>query len=99
MTSVTTVAGDHCSLDLTQVPTTGMKLNHPFKAFDVEDSNTLRLVDDFDWVESLDQTAACVVTLRPVRKLKQWRWAEAGIRCNPEWHMCHAYNRTSHWIH
>ena len=62
--------GRHCALDLDSVPTTGVKINHPFKALDVEESDALRLVVDFDLVESLDQTDACAFSLKPVIKLK-----------------------------
>ncbi|HEY3494116.1 MAG TPA: DUF4382 domain-containing protein [Polyangiaceae bacterium] len=67
---VVLVSGERCALDLRRVPTTGVKINHPFKALDVEDSDTLRLVVDFDLVESLDQTGPCAFTLKPVIKLK-----------------------------
>jgi hypothetical protein len=63
-------SGDRCALDLSKVPPTGVKINHPFKALDVEESSELRLVVDFDLVESLDQTGACEFTLKPVIKLK-----------------------------
>ena len=47
-----------------------MKINHPFKALDVEDSSELRLVVDFDLESSLDQTGSCAFALKPVIKLK-----------------------------
>ncbi len=62
--------GTICALDLSKVPPTGVKINHPFKALDVEDSSKLNLVVDFDLTESLDQTAECSFTLKPVIKLK-----------------------------
>jgi hypothetical protein len=64
-------SGQTCALDLSSVPTTGIKINHPFKALDVEDSSELHLVVDFDLKESLDQTGACAFTLKPVIKLKR----------------------------
>jgi hypothetical protein len=63
-------SGTTCALDLSKVPPTGVKINHPFKALDVEDSSKLNLVVDFDLSESLDQTAECSFTLKPVIKLK-----------------------------
>lgn len=63
-------SGETCALDLSKVPPTGVKINHPFKALDVEDSSKLNLVVDFDLTESLDQAGACSFTLKPVIKLK-----------------------------
>jgi hypothetical protein len=63
--------GEICALDLSSVPTTGVKINHPFKALDVEDSSELHIVVDFDLKESLDQTGACAFALKPVIKLKR----------------------------
>jgi hypothetical protein len=63
--------GQVCALDLSSVPPTGIKINHPFKALDVEDSSELRIVVDFDLKESLDQTGACAFSLKPVIKLKR----------------------------
>jgi hypothetical protein len=67
---VVLVDGDVCPLDLEQVPTTGIKINHPFKAIDVEDSSKLNLVVDFDLTESVDQSGPCSFRLKPVIKLK-----------------------------
>jgi hypothetical protein len=67
---VVLVDGDVCPLDLEQVPTTGFKINHPFKAIDVEDSSKLNLVVDFDLNESVDQSGPCSFRLKPVIKLK-----------------------------
>jgi hypothetical protein len=67
---VVLVSGDTCALDLEQVPTTGIKINHPFKAIDVEDSSKINLVVDFDLAESVDQIGACEFRLKPVIKLK-----------------------------
>jgi hypothetical protein len=67
---VVLVDGDTCALDLEQVPTTGIKINHPFKAIDVEDSSKVNLVVDFDLAESVDQVGACEFRLKPVIKLK-----------------------------
>jgi hypothetical protein len=64
-------SGEICPLDLDAVPPTGVKINHPFKALDVEDSSKLKLVVDFDLKESLDQTATCAFALKPVIKLKR----------------------------
>jgi len=62
-------SGATCALDLTQVPPTGVKINHPFKALDVEGSH-MNIVVDFDLNESLDQTGSCGFALKPVIKLK-----------------------------
>ncbi len=67
---VVLTSGTTCSLDLSNVPPTGIKINHPFKALDVSESSRLTLVVDFDLNESLDQTAACSFALKPVIKLK-----------------------------
>jgi hypothetical protein len=64
------VDGDVCALDLEQVPSTGIKINHPFKAIDVEDSSKVNLVVDFDLTESVDQSGPCSFRLKPVIKLK-----------------------------
>ncbi|HVZ36353.1 MAG TPA: DUF4382 domain-containing protein [Polyangiaceae bacterium] len=62
--------GQSCALDLSQVPPTGIKINHPFKALDVEGSSKLTIVVDFDLAESVDQIAACSFRLAPVIKIK-----------------------------
>jgi hypothetical protein len=67
---VVLVNGETCALDLEQVPTTGIKINHPFKAIDVEESSKINLVVDFDLAESVDQVGACEFRLKPVIKLK-----------------------------
>ena len=67
---VVLVGGETCALDLSAVPTTGVKINHPFKALDVEDSSELHIVVDFDLKSSLDQTGSCSFALKPVIKLK-----------------------------
>jgi hypothetical protein len=68
---VVLVSGESCALDLEQVPTTGIKINHPFKAIDVEDSSKINLVVDFDLAESVDQVGECAFRLKPVIKLKR----------------------------
>lgn len=67
---VVLAGGETCALDLSAVPPTGVKINHPFKALDVEDSSELHLVVDFDLKSSLDQTGSCAFALKPVIKLK-----------------------------
>jgi hypothetical protein len=67
---VVLTTGASCPLDLSNVPPTGIKIIHPFKALDVSESSKLTLVVDFDLSESLDQAAACSFTLNPVIKLK-----------------------------
>jgi hypothetical protein len=68
---VVLVGGQHCALELSGVPPTGVKINHPFKAIDVTTSDEIRVVIDFDAKESLDANGACSFALRPVIKLKQ----------------------------
>ena len=63
--------GATCALDLTQVPPTGVKINHPFKALQADDGEIIDVVLDFDVKESLDQTAACAFALKPVIKIKR----------------------------
>lgn len=65
------IDGDSCDLDLSHVPTTGVKINHPFKALDIGDSSRIRVVVDFDVADSLDQTGKCEFALKPVIKLKR----------------------------
>ena len=67
---VVLTSGETCALDLSAVPPTGVKINHPFKALDVEDSSELRIVVDFDLKSSLDQSGSCSFALKPVIKLK-----------------------------
>jgi hypothetical protein len=64
-------SGQTCALDLAAVPPTGIRINHPFKALDVEASSELKLVVDFDLKESLDQSGPCSFALKPVIKLKR----------------------------
>lgn len=68
---VVLTSGSTCALDLSNVPPTGIKINHPFKALDVTDSSKLNIVVDFDLSESLDQAGTCSFSLKPVIKLKQ----------------------------
>jgi hypothetical protein len=63
--------GRSCQLDLTQVPPTGVKINHPFKALQAEDGELINVVIDFDVKESLDQTGDCAFALKPVIKIKR----------------------------
>jgi hypothetical protein len=63
--------GTRCALDLTHVPPTGVKINHPFKALQADDGQLIDVVIDFDVKESLDQTAACAFALKPVIKIKR----------------------------
>lgn len=67
---VVLIDGDVCPLQLDQVPTTGFKINHPFKAIDLQDSSKVNLVVDFDLTESVDQSGPCSFRLKPVIKLK-----------------------------
>lgn len=64
------VRGDVCPLDLTNVGKTGVKINHPFKAFPIEAGRTSTAVVDFDVKESVSKDADCVYRLHPVIKLK-----------------------------
>jgi hypothetical protein len=63
--------GTSCELELSHVPQTGVKINHPFKVLDLEDSSWLRVVIDFDVKDSLDQTDTCAFALKPVIKIKR----------------------------
>lgn len=63
--------GRSCAFDLTQVPPTGIKINHPFKAIQAEDGELIDVVIDFDVKESLDQTGECAFALKPVIKIKR----------------------------
>jgi hypothetical protein len=63
--------GTSCALDLTKVPPTGVKINHPFKALQAEDGELVNVVIDFDVKESLDQTGECAFALKPVIKIKR----------------------------
>jgi hypothetical protein len=72
---VVLTSGGTCALDLGMVPPTGVKIIHPFKALDVEDSSKLNLVVDFKLDESIDQTGTCSFALKPVIELKH---AEKG---------------------
>ena len=66
--------GQVCALDLSSVDKTGLKINHPFKAIDVEER--VRVVVDFDLKESIDQEGDCSYALKPVIKLKTTEPAE-----------------------
>jgi hypothetical protein len=68
---VVLASGQTCPLDLSSVPPTGVKINHPFKALDVQESPKLRIVVDFDLDESLAQSGACSFALKPVIKIKR----------------------------
>jgi hypothetical protein len=70
MNEVRLVRGDVCPLDLTNVGKTGVKINHPFKAFPIEAGRTTTAVVDFDVKESVSKDADCVYRLHPVIKLK-----------------------------
>ncbi len=63
--------GETCKLDVASVDSTGIKINHPFKAIDAVDGQTTKVVVDFDVKESVDQTGGCAFTLKPVIKIKR----------------------------
>jgi hypothetical protein len=62
--------GQVCPLDMRNVPAEGVKINHPFKALDLEDGHRTSVVVDFDLKESVSQEATCTFRLNPVIKLK-----------------------------
>jgi hypothetical protein len=64
------VRGAVCALDLSNVERTGVKINHPFKAFPIEAGETTVAVVDFDVKESVSKEGDCVYRLNPVIKLK-----------------------------
>lgn len=69
-------SGAVCPLDLTAVDSGGVKINHPFKAFEIRGGTPTRLVVDFDLRESISKEGECRYKLLPVLKLK----AEASER-------------------
>ena len=60
--------GVDCAMDVSQVPPTGIKINHPFKAFDSKDGTKTEILMDFDVAESLKASGSCF-RLEPVIKL------------------------------
>jgi hypothetical protein len=63
--------GQTCALDLTNVDSTGIKINQAFKALDVPQGGRLKVVVDFDIKESVDRSGDCAYTLNPVLKIKK----------------------------
>ncbi len=63
-------AGGVCPMDLQGVVSTGIKINHPFKAFDVKNGMLTKIVLDFDLMESVSEDGACQYSLKPVIKIK-----------------------------
>jgi hypothetical protein len=65
-------SGQVCPLDMRDVSNTGVKINHPFKALDVEAGRRTSVVVDFDLKESVSKEGdgACAFRLNPVIKLK-----------------------------
>jgi hypothetical protein len=64
--SVMLTNGATCSLDLSEVPATGIRIAHPFAAVDVDDKTPVRVVVDLDVVQSLRMTSTCAYRLDPV---------------------------------
>jgi hypothetical protein len=62
--------GEICALERGNVNTTGIKINHPFKAIEVPEGERLGVVIDFDLKNSIEQTGACRFKLEPVLKIK-----------------------------
>jgi hypothetical protein len=62
--------GQVCALDVRNVSSEGVKINHPFKALDVKEGHRTWAVVDLDLKESVSQDAACTFRLNPVIKLK-----------------------------
>jgi hypothetical protein len=65
---IVTQNGVDCAMDTSQVPPTGIKINHPFKAFDSKDGARNEILMDFDLGESLKASGGCF-RLEPVIKL------------------------------
>ncbi len=57
-----------CNLDLTQIPPTGMKINHVFKVFQFKDGNEVQLLMELDLSEAMKAKGDCYELL-PVLKL------------------------------
>lgn len=57
-----------CAMDTSQVPTTGIKIIHPFKAFDSKNKIENEILLDFDLAESLTESGTCF-KLKPVLHL------------------------------
>lgn len=70
---VTLKTGQSCRLDLKGVDREGIKINHPFKALDVKEGQTLEVLVDFDLKESVSKEGDCAYRLAPVIKLKSSR--------------------------
>jgi hypothetical protein len=70
MSEPQTVTQDNtdCDMDTTQVPPTGIKINHPFKAFESKEGLDNEILLDFDLADSLTASGNCF-RLTPVIKL------------------------------
>ena len=63
-----TVDGTTCDLDMSNVSSEGVKISHPFKAFDTKKTSKHEIWVDLDLKESMTATGACY-SLKPVIKL------------------------------
>jgi len=58
--------GAKCSLDLSHVPATGVKIVHPFAPIAVDGQSPIQVVLDLDVVHSIREAARCAYVLDPV---------------------------------
>ena len=65
--------GRVCAMDVSSVSHEGVKINHVFKALDVQAGHRTSVVVDLDLKESVSQEGACAFRLNPVIKLKSSR--------------------------
>jgi hypothetical protein len=63
-------SGVSCALDLSEVPGTGIKINRPFVAIDVDQHEAVRIVIGLDLRQSLLANGACSYKLEPVISLE-----------------------------
>jgi hypothetical protein len=72
--------GVDCAMDTSQVPPTGIKISHPFKAFDSKNGIKNEMLVDFDLADSMKASAGCF-RLEPVLKLVKVKadGADVGI--------------------
>lgn len=63
-------SGETCAMNVQAISPTGIKINHPFKAYDVKSGMITTVVLDFDLQESVSQEGACSYSLKPVIKIK-----------------------------
>jgi hypothetical protein len=62
--------GQTCAMNLNAVSQAGIKINHPFKAYEVKSGMLTTVVLDFDLASSVSEEGACAYSLKPVIKIK-----------------------------